>query len=454
MKRQILYLAVLLMVMAGCSDRNDSHLQVPEADNDYKGGAVVELNINGLEESQIRDTHIYGFDSNQNLICHNYYPTPKELSLDMLNLANGVYTFVAVLNVGADFKPTSSRQDTDNGDIKLSELVTYILSVEADYPDMLTGMIQQPIEINKVAYMTIDIKNSTEGLGTSKVQLHLTLPGDEFPEYQAARSSATADANLRCIAEFYLKGSPDKCVNRTVTILTPAATGYNMSVEMPNGDYDLHIWADYTAKGSDKDEFYNTTNIHGITFGKDGYKGLTPTREGFYKSLSVSASAGSNTPTEVALLNPYAKYRIYTNDLDRYRELAAVNPGFPALEELTITVSYNGFLPNSFDVTTGKPSSSDTGFKYSMPIPSIASSDIEALIAADGILTNGGDSSTEVTVTVTDKNGKAISRVTGVNIKFRRGMTTTIKGDFLTAGVINPGVNIDTNWEGEFNVEF
>ena len=47
-----------------------------------------------------------------------------------------------------------------------------------------------------------------------------------------------------------------------------------------------------------------------------------------------------------------------------------------------------------------------------------------------------------------------MSRVPGVEVAYKRNMLTTVRGDFLTAGVVTPGININTDWEGVHNVEF
>ena len=50
-------------------------------------------------------------------------------------------------------------------------------------------------------------------------------------------------------------------------------------------------------------------------------------------------------------------------------------------------------------------------------------------------------------------NNAACSAV-GVQIDYRRNQLTTIKGKFLTSGVNNGGIRIDTEWDGEYEVWF
>lgn len=58
-----------------------------------------------------------------------------------------------------------------------------------------------------------------------------------------------------------------------------------------------------------------------------------------------------------------AKYRLIAEDVEDYRTLTEIEPDkYPPLEELIATVHYEGYFPNEFNVTTGKPVNSITGF--------------------------------------------------------------------------------------------
>ncbi|MDD2953680.1 MAG: hypothetical protein PHC95_11030, partial [Parabacteroides sp.] len=193
-------------------------------------------------------------------------------------------------------------------------------------------------------------------------------------------------------------------------------------------------------------------NLKAITF-NGAYTAGIEAREVFYKATTVDVVAGSATTQSLALERPMAKYRLVANDIARYRSLMSTND-YPPLEELSITIQYEGFLPCGFDVATGKPNDSQTGYSYDATLPAITPEMTEVEVANDYVFVNGTESAVTVTVLVKDKTGKVISRVQGVEVKYKRGMLTTVEGDFLTAGVVNPGINIDTNWDGEYEVIF
>ena len=70
------------------------------------------------------------------------------------------------------------------------------------------------------------------------------------------------------------------------------------------------------------------------------------------------------------------------------------------------------------------------------------------------IVVNGTSSFVNATVKITDSKGKKVCSTPGVQIDYRRNQLTTIKGKFLTSGVNNGGIRIDTEWDGEYEVWF
>lgn len=462
MKKGLLYIFLVAIVcFVGCGRDEESHISVPKVDKDDKGGAVVALDVQGVEASKIKDTHIYGFDAQQKIVCHYYYPTPQQLSLDMLQLNGGTFTFVAVLNVGEDFVPVLSKSSTSHSkatdmalpQTSLSGMISYLIQVEGKYPDMMTGMISRQINLGEVTRLDIVIRDKVAGLSASKVQLTLILPGAEFPTYQDYRTRSTTGYELHAMVEAYSEGS-DKLVSQQVVTLTTDKEGnYTCEVILPEGMYNLLVWADYTATGTTTSLFYNTASLRAVTF-TDPYTAGTEAREAFYQKDLVQVDQGGELNAKtIRLERPQAKYRLVTSDIARYRSLISTND-YPPLEELSITVQYEGFFPCGFDVSTGKPNDSKTGYTYTATLPAITEQMTEVEVANDYVFVNGTESAVTVTVLVRDKTGKVISRVQGVEVKYKRGMLTTVTGDFLTAGVVNPGINIDTNWDGEYEVTF
>lgn len=459
MKKQLfISIATALFAATGC-DRGESHVALPD-NGDRQGGAIIELDITSIESTRFTDTHIYGFDASQKLIYYKYYPTQQHLSSDLLQLKAGVYTFVVALNVGEHFANAinaGAGRAEPLPEITMGTLFSHIKATASDYPDLLSGMTKKKIHANRIARLTIPVKDGILGIGSSQLTLTLTLPGAEHTAYQTARTKATEDYNLRGVVEFYQKGLPER-LDRQAAILTPTAIAgqYTLDVQIPGGLYDLFAWVDYTTIGSHDDLYYNTASLQQIKFRSidQQYAAGGDSREMFC-ARTVATISAANQSQELALERPAAKYRLMADDVQRYKSLMITNPeNYPPLSELSATILYEGYLPDGFNVRENKPNSAQVGYKYKPELLAVGNTDTEIPIGSDYVLVNGTESSVHVTVEIADKTGRKISRVQGVQINYRRGAVTTIKGQFLTSGVVNPGINVSTDWDGIYDVNF
>ncbi len=69
------------------------------------------------------------------------------------------------------------------------------------------------------------------------------------------------------------------------------------------------------------------------------------------------------------------------------------------------------------------------------------------------VFVNGTESFVKVSITFRDNNGKIISSIRNLQIDYRIGYLTTVRGNFLTAST-GGGIQIDTEWSGEYEIEF
>ncbi|WP_418698098.1 DUF6562 domain-containing protein [Bacteroides sp.] len=459
MEKIFIIMTSLALLLASCN-RDDSHITMPptpDLPGENHGGAVVGLNTDRVSHDKFEDTHLYGFNTAQKMILHRYYPTQKELSADLFTLESGAYTFVAVLNVGQDFTP-ATRADAPLSDITLSQLLSYVKQSESDYPDMLTGMINRTITQNEVMRIEIPLSDKAGAFTTTLVTVNITLPDAKFTEYQANRVRATQPYNLRGVAEFYQKGG-SALVSRVKAMLTSTATegNYTLTAELPQDEYDMTLWVDYTGSDSADDLWYNTESLQAVTIiaADQTYAAGSDTREVFYGTATVTA-AGTAASVTVATERPQAKYTLVADDVERYRRLQVANPEkYVPLDELRVQIIYEGYLPDGFNAQMGKPNSAAEGYRTApAALPPVDAADTEVAVGSDYVFVNGSESAVSVTVLVADKEGRTVSRVPGVEIAYKRNMLTIVRGDFLTAGVVSPGINISTDWEGVYEVEF
>ena len=136
--------------------------------------------------------------------------------------------------------------------------------------------------------------------------------------------------------------------------------------------------------------------------------------------------------------------------MEGYLNLIKNGEDLPAIEDLQVRVTYEGFFPTGFNVATGKPNDAlNTSIHYTS-VPTAADGYDEATarqVGADFVLTNGEESAVTVTIQMIDTNtDETVCTVSGIKIPYKRGHLTTVSGHFLTAGKTAGGVQVDTEW--------
>lgn len=445
MKERILYLFIgVAALLTGC----DKTLhEMPAGQPEGENTVTVGLNTDQTPDVPLRDAHLFWFGETDKLYRRDYFPSMEELAQARLSIPAGGYTIIAVLNTGKDLQlPTPTRADLP--DITLSEFTAWIKQTEPDYPDLLTGTLRHTVT-EGVDLIYIDLEKKTEGIKESSAELLLTIPSPRLPDFVPVRSAGIPA--LRGVAYIFKKGSSELFATKRA-MLSPTATEgvYSMGLSLFKGDYDISLWADY-ATDATADNHYITaeTDIMRILAQAD-YVANTDTRDAFAKRISLTVNEGDNAPASVEMHRPLAKYRLVATDVEKYEQLRTQR-GYPALEDLLITVAYEGFLPNAYSISLGKPADSATGYSYSSALSGQQAD--RTTIGKDYIFVNGTQSFVSVTILLKNSAGKTIGGVKGVKIDYRAGQLTTVSGDFLTAG-LGSGVTINTDWSGDYDVEF
>ena len=324
---------------------------------------------------------------------------------------------------------------------------------------MLTASVQESVEAGEVKRLLLTLQSGTGGIRLSTLRLLLTLPGKELPAYTPTRAAAEGGRNaLRLTAEVYRQGT-ESCVHRRTLLCTPQADGTYLAVlSLLQGDYDLHLWADWASDGTTADKYYNADDLSAVTVLTDNYvaNGQTDEKDAYYATPTVTLAGGTRDES-VTLVRPLARYRLIATDVEAYDNLRAKGEDLPPVGDLTVSISYEGFFPTGFNVVSGKPNDALTGISYSAGIIAADgySPDEARQVGADFVLAGGDDSRVTVTVSILDRNtGEAVSTLTGIQIPYRRGHLTTVTGTFLTAGRTPGGVQVDTDWGDEIIVPF
>lgn len=280
------------------------------------------------------------------------------------------------------------------------------------------------------------------------VELLLSIPSPHLPAYQPTRT--TPAPSLRGVADIYLKGSSQRLTTqRAMLIPTDTKEVYRFDLSLGAGEYDVNLWADYTTDAN-TDHHYITNDLNLVkTLPRESYIANTDTRDAFSQRIAFDITDGAGTET-VTMYRPLAKYRLVTTDVTKYNELRP-KQGWPPLEDLNIEIIYEGFWPNAYSVANATPAGAEGGYSYVSAWSE--QGETEATMGKDYVFVNGTESFVRVDITFRDSNGKVINSIRSVQVNYRIGCLTTVQGNFLTAST-GGGIHIDTEWSGEYEVEF
>lgn len=450
-----LYMAVALLPgLTACDcDAHEGEFPLP----DGNGGLVVGL-VTG-DGVTAHDVHFFVFGMEEQLAHHEYFSRPEEAALHISYLTPGIYTVVAVLNTGADFMPPSTRAETPLPDITLPEFTAWLKGIAAEYPGMLTGMGQAEVRGGEVTHTVITLSGGTEGITLPMLRIRLTLPEPRLPDYTPAKAkshAAEAGYTLRCVAELYKAGTEGRLLRKALNPALQADGTYLVELEAGSGNYDLRLWTDYTRTDAPLvDTYYHTESLKAVGIVTGPYTANTDAKDAAYIAEDGITLPDGGKEISLQLQRPLAKYRLVATDVPGYRRLTEIDAAkWPPLEELTVSVYYENFFPSTFNILNDNPTDALTGIRYHHPLPDAGNEEKEMQVASDWVLVNGKESSVSVTVVVTDAAGRVVSSTSGIPVAYRRSYLTTVRGDFLTAGVSGGGIRINTEWEGEYNIYF
>ena len=209
------------------------------------------------------------------------------------------------------------------------------------------------------------------------------------------------------------------------------------------GVFDVLLWSDCVPADGGVSPFYDASDLRQVRLRTAAYEACTDYKDAACASLAGVGVTSEGGSVEAVMERPLAKYRIVARDIDRYRRLE----GVPAVKDLTVSVSCEGFFPSSFNVAAGKPNNAVEGVGYASRPSWTTDADGLTELASDYVMVNGSESSVRLTVSVTAPDGSVVARTRGVKVPYRRGRLTTVAGDFLTAGRGGGGADIDTSWD-------
>lgn len=292
--------------------------------------------------------------------------------------------------------------------------------------------------------------------------LHLNydteMPLYKIVEYQesSATKSAATQYDVRYIVNVY-DSDEDNMPLRTFTFTKDDVSELNNSLTLPlfAGNYRFVVWSDYVLQGSEIDMHYITDNFECISLPDGEHNGSNDMRDAFTGTVAAEVS-GESMEASVEMIRPMAKFNFVSTDLQgfvtRIMEFGKVkSSNIISLEDYTVVFRYNGFMPHTYNLYTGKPSDSRAGVSFTSKLVQL--NENEAALGFDYVFVNGDESVVSVAVEVRDGEGNLLSRFKPVDVPLMRSKLTTVKANFLTSSA-GGGVAVDPDYDGEHNIVF
>ena len=298
----------------------------------------------------------------------------------------------------------------------------------------------------------------------TEVTLNLELVPLEIITQKNARSGTTkarageqTDYRRRFIIEAWRDGKPE---SRQVTVMDDVKEEGDEKITLPIRlklhavEYTLAVWTDYVAASTTGDLYYDTQDLQYVAC-TDPYTGSTPYRDCLYGTTALDLRQyrdewNAKVQIKVDMVRPLAKYELIATDVAEFLERTAQQRAQG--ESYTVTFSYSFYIPAVFDVLAGKPCESWPEISFTLPLALPEEGETLHTVGSDFIFANGGEASVLLTMEIRDSRGNRVSRVSGIEVPYRRGHLTTLKGAFLTSEM-KGGVEIDTEWDGEVEID-
>lgn len=234
-------------------------------------------------------------------------------------------------------------------------------------------------------------------------------------------------------------------------------------VVLPDGNYELYVWADYVDAGSNADKYYDTTQWQSITVADiDNHQGSDERRDafrGYVAKTVVNASEQTESNTiEIEMKRPLARFEFIATDFAQFAadERRARSQQEPmdtdadiSPDDYQIVFYYREFTPTGYNVFTDKPNDAALGMQFAS---NITLTDRGASLGFDYVIVNGSETSVKLLLGIFDRKGNLISSTGEIEVPLVRGKNTLVTGEFLTAKT-QGGVGVSPGFDGEYNIE-
>lgn len=217
--------------------------------------------------------------------------------------------------------------------------------------------------------------------------------------------------------------------------------------------YSLAVWTDLVNPSTGKPYGYRTSPLYDIRM-LHAHGEHQPECEAAatLQDMDLSDWKRDDNPRKVEadLFIPTGRFRLVADDYELFlqQNSEAIRKG----EKYIIEVNYESTIPEAYSLLEDTPMRPTERVSFSHPLDIITIPGIEMEIAADWLFTTSSPLSHTVSVTLLNSARDVVSKTEKISFPLERGKITTIHGDFLTR-YLSGGVSIDTEWDGETDIE-
>lgn len=238
-----------------------------------------------------------------------------------------------------------------------------------------------------------------------------------------------------------------------------------VEMDLPDGEYVIHVWADFVPAGTASHHFYNPDNFSEIII-HSSHKANTDMRDAYRGTASFRASRDTVENARilhVEMDRPLAKFEFRATDLAEFVEKVyntklgddlnvsqADSLVSNVLQEYTVKFSYTGFMPCAFDMFTNKPNDARTGVTFETKLSKLDNGEVS--MGFDYVFVNGIQSTVSMIMAMYDTAGKSLFETNPIEVPVQRGMHSIMRGSFLTIDT-QGGVGIVPDFDGSYNYE-
>ena len=227
--------------------------------------------------------------------------------------------------------------------------------------------------------------------------------------------------------------------------------------KMHAGSYRLAAFAarteNYDGSGCD----YDISDLSNIVFPENGNAGSSPMKECYDIRMDIDLPHnrwfGTDSVSGV-LTSPVGRVEVISEDAPEFiddNDLKAKAAEDDFWQNYEVRWDYAMYFPTGYNAITGLPNKAETDIGFVSDLTPLE--DNEVLMGYDYVFVNGDNTEVSITLSVYDRTtGECLNTYSGLNAGIYKGQTTVIRGKYLSTEK-KPGVNIDTDFDGDINID-